>query len=1127
MLVFFFTITCLPGFALVDFNQDIRPLLASKCYACHGPDEEGRKAKLRLDIREDALENDIIAPGAVEDSEFHYRIRSDDPDEIMPPPESHASLTEAEKDLLDQWIAEGAEYAKHWAFDPPKASVTLINAAKWGNNPIDAFILKNLEKNQLNPSAPADPYSLVRRIYLDLTGLPPTPQQADAFVSDQRPDAYERLVDQLLASPRYGEKWAREWLDLARYADTNGYEKDRPREIWHYRDWVIKALNEDMPYDQFTIEQLAGDMLPNATMDQKIATGFHRNTQINEEGGIDPLEFRFYAAVDRVATTGTVWMGLTTGCAQCHTHKYDPITHDEYFGIMALLDNVEEPDLLLYSKNQLKRKAEVEKQIEEKVQELMGRHHDFDQSFEAWKTSLQKEATAWNILQPTEWKTNLAKLEKMEDGSLFASGDFTKRDVYDLNFSSKEPITALRIEVMTDERLPDFGPGRAYYEGRKGTFFLSEVDLFLNNGQEVSIQSPVASSGHGPDKTIDNVGSSGWSTGVGEEQHIILPLATPIAANQSFSLSLLFERHFVASLGRFRVSATSASTTPKPQRLGAKIEDLVAMDKALSSEEIQLLKSTYLEKVFYSKKNVQAFDAHAKWIWDDKNNQTKQTLYFSKSIDLKKKPRSARLVYTCDDESEFFINGKKVASNALWYEPVSVNVSNHFQEGTNTLAVKATNKGGPGALLAQLEIISAEGKRQSHVTDKSWKYSEQEPEGNDWKTKGLSDGQESTIAGKVGDAPWKNIPLKSNELSELHALRKQLPHSRRSLVMQERPADNPRPTYLRHRGEYTSPKHEVDPKIPEILLSKNSKMPTNRLEFARWLASADNPIGDRVTVNRAWRSLFGYGLIRTSGDFGTQAPAPDHPELLDWLAVEFRRMGLSLKKLHRLIVTSSTYRQSSNASPKLLDKDPQNRLLARGPRLRLSGELIRDHMLHASGKLSSKMYGPGVYPPQPKSVLSHAFGNQTWNISKGEDRFRRSIYTFIKRTAPFAGFMTFDGTSGENCLAKRDRSNTPLQALTLLNDEMYVELAREAGKLVHQSSKEPVNELFRRFLTRPPSEEEKQALQGYLEQQIARLQKDELKPAEITSDPKADARWAGKVLLARAIMNLDESITKP
>ena len=1111
----------------LDFNKDIRPLLASKCYACHGPDEEGRKAKLRLDIREDALENDVIVPGSVEDSEFHYRIRSDDPDEIMPPPESHASLTEAEKDLLDQWIAEGAEYAKHWAFEPPQASITLVNAAKWGNNPIDAFILKNLENNGLDPSAPADPYSLVRRIYLDLTGLPPTLQQADAFVSDQRPDAYERLVDQLLASPRYGEKWAREWLDLARYADTNGYEKDRPREIWHYRDWVIRALNEDIPYDQFTIEQLAGDMLPNATMDQKIATGFHRNTQLNEEGGIDPLEFRFYAAVDRVATTGTVWMGLTTGCAQCHTHKYDPITHDEYFGIMALLDNVEEPDLLLYSDNQLKRKAAVEKQIEEKIQELMSRHHDFDPSFRSWHSKMQKESTLWNVIEPTAWKTNLPKLEKMEDGSLFASGDFTKRDVYDLNFSSEEPITALRIEAIPDERLPDLGPGRSYYEGRKGLFFLSEVNLQASDGTKLEFNTPLASGGNGADKIADGDGSSGWSAAIGAEQHIILPLKKPMPANQAFSMSLLFERHFVASLGRFRISATSSTKKPKPNHLGSKIEDLLAQKEVLKEEEIDQLKSTYLEKLFLYGQDNQAFTHAAKWIWDDQNNHSKQTLYFTKTIELEDAPRNAHLVYTCDDESEFFINGKKVASNSLWYEPVSINTAKYFQKGQNILAVQATNNGGPGALIVQLEITPAKGDRQTHVTDQTWKYSEQQPQGEEWKTKGLINGEDSKVLGKAGDPPWKNIPLKSNEVSEIHALRKQLPHSRRSLVMQERPTDNPRPTYLRHRGEYTSPKHKVHPKIPEILLSENTKMPSNRLEFARWLASADNPIGDRVTVNRAWRSLFGYGLIRTSGDFGTQAPAPDHPELLDWLAVEFRRMGLSLKQLHRLIVTSATYRQSSNASPDLLEKDPQNRLLARGPRLRLSGELIRDHMLHASGKLSSKMYGPGVYPPQPKTVLSHAFGNQTWNVSKGEDRFRRSIYTFIKRTAPFAGFMTFDGTSGENCLAKRDRSNTPLQALTLLNDEMYVELAREAGKLVHQSSKDPVYELFRRFLTRPPSEEETKALQGYLEQQITRLKKGELKPADVTSDPKADAPWAGKVLLARAIMNLDESITKP
>ncbi|MEK9634012.1 MAG: DUF1549 domain-containing protein, partial [Opitutae bacterium] len=365
----------------VDFNREIRPLLASKCYACHGPDEEGRKAKLRLDVRADALKNEVIVPGKIDESEFHYRIRSEDPEEIMPPPESHATLTAKEKDLLDQWIKEGAEYQKHWAFEPPASPKVPEGKKAWIRNPIDAFISDNLSKNNLNPSKEADKYSLVRRLYLDLIGLPPNPEQADAFVNDKRPDAYERLIDELLASPRYGEKWGREWLDLARYADSNGYEKDRPRNIWPYRDWVIRALNNDMPYDQFTIEQLAGDMLANATQDQKTATGFHRNTQLNEEGGIDPLEFRFYAAVDRVATTGTVWMGLTTGCAQCHTHKYDPITHDEYFGLMGLLDNVEEPDLLLYTETQAKQKSDLEKEIEDKITELQKNNADFDEAF--------------------------------------------------------------------------------------------------------------------------------------------------------------------------------------------------------------------------------------------------------------------------------------------------------------------------------------------------------------------------------------------------------------------------------------------------------------------------------------------------------------------------------------------------------------------------------------------------------------------------------------------------------------------------------------------------------------------------------------------------------------------------
>jgi hypothetical protein len=1120
----------------VDFNREIRPLLASKCYACHGPDEEGRKAKLRLDVREDALKNDAIVPGEIEESEFHYRIRSDDPEEIMPPPESHATLTAKEKDLLDQWIKEGAIYEKHWAFVAPVASTPPAKVSKWERNGIDSFVLQNLEEHDLKPSAQTDRYSLVRRLYLDLIGLPPTPEQADAFVGDKRPDAYECLVDDLLASPRYGEKWGREWLDLARYADSNGYEKDRPRNIWPYRDWVIRALNNDMPYDQFTIEQLAGDMLPNATDEQKIATGFHRNTQLNEEGGIDPLEFRFYAAVDRVATTGTVWMGLTTGCAQCHTHKYDPITHDEYFGLMSLLDNIEEPDLLLYSDEQVKVKTDLEKQIANKIVDLQKNDTAFEKEFAKWHKSESEKATSWKTIRPTSMQSNLAKLEVMEDGSIYSSGDVTKRDVFDLNFTSDQPITALRLEALTDDRLPGYGPGRCYYEGRKGTFFLSEVEVKTANEIKVPLAKPIASGGNGAEKVIDQDGSSGWSSAIGQANHLILPLAKPLPANQSLSISLLFERHFVASLGCFRISATSSAKQPKTAKIGVEAERILSLRDKASAEDLTQLRSIYLEKVFLEKPSPAkpgAIQKNTQWIWTAKGNRPKETLYFSKQFDLKNVPETAEIFFTCDDKVEFFLNGNPIGSTDLWSKPVTTSVKKHFRKGTNYLTAIASNNGGPAGLIAQLSLHSKKDKNQYITTDASWKHLSQLPNplSKDWHTQSLPDAKPAIVVGKYKDGPWGNLNLPQEKSAKkpnpITQLRNRMPRPNHTLVMLERPKDNPRPTQLRHRGEYTNPKHEVPSGIPEIFELQDRKEPTNRLEFAKWVVSTDNPIGDRVVVNRAWRSFFGYGLIRTSGDFGTQAPAPDHPELLDWLALEFRKQGMSLKKLHRLIVTSSTYRQDSKASPSLLEKDPQNRLLSRGPRFRLSGELIRDHMLKASGKLSDKMYGPGVYPPQPLTVLAHAFGNKSWNASKGEDRYRRSIYTFIKRTAPFAGFMTFDGTSGENCLAKRDRSNTPLQALTLLNDEMYLELARSAGEEVHQSKDDPIHSLFRRFLTRPPKQSETDALRAYYKQQIQRLEKGEIKPSEITAIPKASPELAGKVLLARAIMNLDEAITKP
>ncbi|GIS29211.1 MAG: hypothetical protein CM15mP130_2410 [Verrucomicrobiota bacterium] len=1121
-------------FSAIDFNREVRPLLASKCYACHGPDEEGRKAKLRLDVRKDALKNDVIVPGEVEDSEFHYRIHSDDPDEIMPPPESHSSLTQQEKELLDRWIKEGAKYDKHWAFVKPASPKVPAGKKGWVRNPIDAFISDNLTKNGLTPSEEADRYSLVRRLYLDLLAFPHRNKPMHLFSITVRmltKDWSINYSDQSITE-RMGTRMA----DLARYADSNGYEKDRPRNIWPYRDWVIRALNKDMPYDQFTIEQLAGDMLPNATNDQKIATGFHRNTQLNEEGGIDPLEFRFYAAVDRVATTGTVWMGLTTGCAQCHTHKYDPITHDEYFGLMSLLDNVEEPDLFLYTDEQVKAKADLENQIAQKITELQKNDTEFEDAFAKWHKSESIKATPWKTLRPSAMKSNLPKLEVMDDDSIYSSGDVTKRDVFDLNFTSDQPITALRLEVLTDDRLPGQGPGRCYYEGRKGTFFLSEVDLKTSNGSKVQFAKPTATSGNGADKVIDDVGSSGWSSAIGQENHLILPLADPLPANTPFSIELLFERHFVASLGRFRISATSSTNQPRVSKIGVEAEHILSLKETAKSRDLSALRSIYLEKVYLERPaptQPATVQTNTRWIWNAKGNRPQETLYFSKQFELKELPQSAEIFFTCDDNVEFFLNGNSIGSTDLWSKPVTSPIKKHFRKGVNFLTAKAANGGGPAGLIAQLSLKSKNGKVQHIFTDQSWKFVSQlpNPQAKEWHTQALPNPKSVVLVGKYGDGPWGNLGLPQGKPAKkpnpITQLRNRMPRPNHTLVMLERPKDNPRPTLLRHRGEYTSPKHEVPAGIPEIFGLSGDQEPVSRLEFARWVVSDKNPIGDRVVVNRAWRSLFGYGLIRTNGDFGTQAPAPDHPELLDWLATEFRKQGMSLKKLHRLIVTSSTYRQDSKASPSLLEKDPQNRLLARGPRFRLSGELIRDHMLKASGKLSGKMFGPGVYPPQPLTVLAHAFGNKSWNASKGEDRYRRSVYTFIKRTAPFAGFMTFDGTSGENCLAKRDRSNTPLQALTLLNDEMYLELARAAGLEVHRRNDDPVHSLFRRFLTRPPKQSETDVLQTYFDQQLQRLRKGEIKSSEIAADPKATPELAGKVLLARAIMNLDEAITKP
>ena len=999
-IVTFLLVASLPTAATetVDFNRDVRPIFAAKCFACHGRDEAHREADLRLDERRSAVDYGAIVPGDPDESELIRRIVSADPDEQMPPPDENDSLTDEQQDVLRRWILEGAEYAEHWAFvRPSQPPLPNVHNSDWPRNAIDHFVLARLESEDLQPSPMADRYTLVRRVYLDLIGLPPSPAAADAFARSNDPQAYERLVQRLLDSDQYGEHWARQWLDLARYADTNGYEKDRERSIWPYRDWVIRAFNADMPFDQFTIEQLAGDMLPSATQEQIVATGFHRNTMLNEEGGIDPLEFRFYAMVDRVATTGTVWLGLTTGCAQCHTHKYDPITQTDYYRLMALLNNADEPDLIVKTPEVAQRRQELLAEIQQLEADLPNhfppaaagqaladdRQRNFVTKFQQWLTNNQQAAVSWTTLRPAQLQTNLPKLELLADDSIFSSGDITKRDLFTLTFPIGDPtlpLTAIRLDVLPDERLPDGGPGRAYYEGRKGDFFLSELTVRLDgapiqfaNASHSYGKISIGSGNANAENVFDGDGSTGWSTAQreGEPHQLVLNLDEPITEPGDLEIELLFERHFAASLGRFRFSAT-------------------ASDQQVAAKQLPVV----------------------------------------------------------------------------------------------------------------LEAILARPRRT--WTDGEW------------------------------DRLKRHYARVAPELAEarkpIEALRMQVPPFPATMVMQERPGDNPRPTHRHHRGEYLSPKEQVTAGIPSFLAATSSQSPTDRLALARWLVSDDNPLVGRVAVNRAWQAFFGSGLVRTSGDFGTQSSAPTHPGLLDWLAREFMDRGWSQKELHRLIVSSATYRQQSAATPDLFRRDPQNALLARGPRFRVSAETIRDCMLQASGLLSAKMYGPSVRPPQPPTVTALAYGNPRWTPSKGEDRYRRSLYTFSKRTAPFASYTVFDAPTGESCVARRDRSNTPLQALTLLNDDMYLETARALSELAiskASSNYDIATLMFRRLLTRPPEPEEVALIISYWQSQQQRLANGELTAADVASNKTATGEQAAWAMVARALMNLDEAITKP
>ena len=1181
-----------PAPAPVDFNRDVRPILSGNCFACHGPDETKRKAGLRLDKRDAAIRPaksgaTPIVPGKPEESELVERIITDDADLVMPPPASNKTLKPREKETLRRWLAEGAEYKEHWAFRRPVRPE--VPPAR-GRNEIDAFVRARLEREGLSPAPEADRATLIRRLSLDLIGLPPTIAEVDAFLADTRPDAYERVVERLLASPHYGERWARRWLDRARYADTNGYEKDRERSIWPYRDWVIRALNDDMPFDRFTVEQIAGDMLPGATPDQKVATGFHRNTMLNEEGGIDVEEFRFASLVDRVGTTGSVWLGLTLQCAQCHTHKFDPITQREYYQFLAFLDNADEPDFPLPRPDLQARRAAIAAKVAAMEADLENQFPEGDESTK-WVPLELASATA----------ASGATLAKQPDGSLLATGPAPEGDTYTVVVNSGLPeLRAIRLEALTDPSLPHEGPGRAV----NGNFVLADFRVVAappaGGGQPVPVEldraeADFSQAGFDVRAAIDGDPATGWAIDDGSG-HLNRPRAATFRVKGSAGfpggtrLTITLDQRYggAHTLGRFRLTAQG----PPPENPGPPLpiaerrrqhlaDRLAAWEKSIAPVRWAMVSPSRVA----SGKNatMTVMEDKSVLVTGDKPNNDTYEVEFSTDL---AKVTAIRLEALTDPSlpgdgpgrSPIFVGDFLLteldAAAAPAADPKAA-VPLKFEAATEDFATP----GRPAALAidGQPDTGWAVGGAigRPHAAVFTFKDDVAAGPGRRIKLTLHQDGIHQSTFGRfrvsvtTDPRPVRasGVPADVEEIllvpaaqrtdgqarrikayflsiapevakarEAIAALKKSMPTEPTTMVMEERSTEHARTTSIRKRGEFLTPTEPVTPGVPAVLHPLPEGAPRNRLALARWLVAPENPLVARVAMNQAWQAFFGRGLVATVEDFGTRGDEPTHPELLDWLATELPRRGWSLKAMHRLIVESATYRQSSTASPALLARDPRDELLARGPRFRVEAEMVRDIALAASGLLNREVGGPSVYPPQPDGVTALAYGQGGWPTSVGPARYRRGLYTFIKRTAPYAAFITFDAPTSETTCVRRERSNTPLQALTLLNDAVFVEASRALARRVLDRGGSTVEDrirfAFRSCLSRPPGDGEIQALAAFHDRQLTRFRAGAADAGKVAGvDPGAAggadlAELAAWTTVSRALLNLDETITK-
>ncbi|MDR3622424.1 MAG: PSD1 and planctomycete cytochrome C domain-containing protein [Paludisphaera borealis] len=1003
----------------VRFNRDVRPILADKCLLCHGPDATQRKGELRLDTLKDATAaaasgEPAVVPGDVDASELVRRIISDDGDERMPPAKTKKSLSAAEVQTLKTWIAEGAEYEGHWAFVPPVASdAPTVSRSDWTRNPIDAWILKQLDKEGLAPSPEAEKVVLIRRLSLDLIGLPPTIAEVDAFLADDRGDAYERLVDRLLDSPHYGERWGRIWLDAARYADSDGYEKDKLRKVHFYRDWVVQAINRDLPYDRFIVEQLAGDLLPKPTQDQLVATGFLRNSMINEEGGIDPEQFRMEAMFDRMEAIGKGVLGLTIQCAQCHTHKYDPITHEEYYQMFAFLNSTHEANIAVYSPAELTKQADLLRAIHETESKLRADHPDWAERMGRWEESTRDRGPSWQVVR-TNIDANNGSGQKhylLDDGSLLAAG--YAPTLHTTQFTALKPVprvSAVRLELLNDPSLPLSGPGRS----TKGLFALTDFHVEVAPADKPN-----------------------------ERQEVKIVRATADVSPPETELEPIFDDR----------SKKRRVTGPIAFAIDGKVETAWGIDAGPGRRNVPRNAVFVLEKpVSFPAGVIVTFkldQKHGGWNSDDNQNNNLGRFRFS----------------TTD------------APNAE-ADPV------------------------PAGVRAILAIDRA--KRTPDQTAVVFSYFRTTvPE---WK------GADDHI-----DALWKQHPEGSSQL-----------------VLEDR--ERPRETHLLQRGDFLKPGKPVVPGTPAFLNPLPTDKPANRLTFAEWLVDRQAPTTARACVNRVWQAYFGAGIVATSEDLGSQSEAPSHPELLDWLAVDFMDHGWSLKRLQRLIVNSATYRQTSRVSPDLAAKDPYNRLLARGPRQRVDAEIVRDVTLAASGLLDRHVGGDSVFPPAPAFLFEppSSYGPKQWPEASGTARYRRALYTFRYRSVPYPMLQAFDAPNGDFSCVRRPKSNTPLQALTLLNEPIALDCARSLAALTLKdggaTDADRIAFAFRRCVARKPTAEEVEVLSSLLKRQVERFTAGEVDPRELAADQPATgvapARLASWTVLARVLLNLDETITK-